>query len=135
MPWRSLVALPLLAVALPAAAQTKLAQPCAAFGEAQYRKLSPSVDRVTALDFPPPALERVDAKVGSQATAAAPGGRRAGPGAAGGGRRPDGGPERLGDVRGELWRTRDRAGLGHQRAGVAPGGGRDSGLSGAVRPA
>ncbi len=71
MPWRSLVALPLLAVALPAAAQTKLAQQCAAFGEAQYRKLSPSVDRVTALDFPPPALERVDAKVGSQAIAAA----------------------------------------------------------------
>jgi uncharacterized membrane protein len=71
MPWRSLLALPLLAAALPAAAQTKLAQQCAAFGEAQYRKLSPSVDRVTALDFPPPALERVDAKVGSQAIAAA----------------------------------------------------------------
>ena len=57
--------------ALPAAGQTKLAQQCAAFGEAQYRKLSPSVDRVTALDFPPPALERVDAKAGSQAVAAA----------------------------------------------------------------
>jgi hypothetical protein len=71
MPWRSLLALPLLVAALPAAAQTKLAQQCAAFGEAQYRKLSPSVDRVTALDFPPPALERVDAKVGSQAIAAA----------------------------------------------------------------
>ena len=68
---RALLALPLLAAALPATAQTKLAQQCAAFGEAQYRKLSPSVDRVTALDFPPPALERVDAKVGSQAIAAA----------------------------------------------------------------
>ena len=68
---RTLLALPLLAAALPAAAQTKLAQQCAAFGEAQYRKLSPSVDRVTALDFPPPALERVDAKVGAQAIAAA----------------------------------------------------------------
>jgi len=71
MPWRSLLVLPLLAAALPATAQTKLAQQCAAFGEAQYRKLSPSVDRVTALDFPPPALERVDAKVGSQAITAA----------------------------------------------------------------
>src|SRR5258707_601669 len=71
MPWRSLLVLPLLAAALPATAQTKLAQQCAAFGEAQYRKLSPSIDRVTALDFPPPALERVDAKVGSQAIAAA----------------------------------------------------------------
>ncbi len=67
---RLLALLPLVA-AFPAAAQTKLAQQCAAFGEAQYRKLSPSVDRVMALDFPPPALERVDAKVGSQAIAAA----------------------------------------------------------------
>ena len=71
MPWRSLLALPLLVLALPAAGQTKLAQQCAAFGEAQYRKLSPSVDRVMALEFPPPALERVDAKAGSQAVAAA----------------------------------------------------------------
>ena len=68
---RSLLVLPLLVLALPAAGQTKLAQQCAAFGEAQYRKLSPSVDRVMALDFPPPALERVDAKAGSQAVAAA----------------------------------------------------------------
>jgi uncharacterized membrane protein len=68
---RALLALPLLVLALPAVGQTKLAQQCAAFGEAQYRKLSPSVDRVTALDFPPPALERVDAKAGSQAVAAA----------------------------------------------------------------
>jgi uncharacterized membrane protein len=72
MPRCFLLALPFLAAAaLPAAAQTKLAQQCAAFGEAQYRKLSPSVDRVAALDFPPPALERVDAKVGAQAIAAA----------------------------------------------------------------
>ena len=56
---------------LPAAGQTQLAQQCAAFGEAQYRKLSPSIDRVTALDFPPPALERVEAKAGSQAINAA----------------------------------------------------------------
>jgi uncharacterized membrane protein len=61
----------LLAAALPAAAQTRLAQQCAAFGEAQYRKLSPSIERVAALDFPPPALERVDTKLGSQAIAAA----------------------------------------------------------------
>src|SRR5262245_58923493 len=69
---RSAVAflLPLI-IALPAAGQTRLAQQCAAFGEAQYRKLSPSVDRVTALDFPPPALERVEAKAGSQAVTAA----------------------------------------------------------------
>jgi uncharacterized membrane protein len=61
----------LAAGALPAGAQTQLAQQCAAFGEAQYRKLSPSVDRVTALEFPPPALERVEAKAGSQAVSAA----------------------------------------------------------------
>ena len=63
--------LPLLIGALPAAAQTRLAQQCAAFGEAQYRKLSPSIDRITALDFPPPALERVEAKAGSQVVTAA----------------------------------------------------------------
>jgi len=67
---RALLALPLL-VALPAAAQTRLAQQCEAFGEAQYRKLSPSIERVAALDFPPPALERVDAKLGSQTITAA----------------------------------------------------------------
>ena len=39
---RALLALALLVAALPAAGQTKLAQQCAAFGEAQYRKLSPS---------------------------------------------------------------------------------------------
>lgn len=61
----------LLVAALPAAAETRLAQQCAAFGEAQYRRLSPTVERVTTLDFPPPALERIDAKVGAQAIAAA----------------------------------------------------------------
>ncbi len=66
-----LLALPVMIAALPAAAQTKLAQQCAAFGEGQYRKLSPSIDKVTALDFPPPALERVEAKAGSQAVTAA----------------------------------------------------------------
>jgi hypothetical protein len=65
---RSVLAILLsLFAALPAAGQTQLAQQCAAFGEAQYRKLSPSIDRITALDFPPPALERVEAKAGSQA--------------------------------------------------------------------
>src|SRR5262245_24914553 len=65
------LALPAMIVALPATAQSQLAKQCAAFGEAQYRKLSPSIDRVTALDFPPPALERVEAKAGSQAVTAA----------------------------------------------------------------
>jgi uncharacterized membrane protein len=60
-----------LIIALPAAGQTQLAQQCAAFGEAQYRKLSPSIDRITALEFPPPALERVEAKAGSQTVSAA----------------------------------------------------------------
>jgi len=62
-----LLALSLLVVGPPVFAQAQLAQQCAAFGETQYRKLSPSVDRVTALEFPPPALERVEAKAGSQA--------------------------------------------------------------------
>jgi uncharacterized membrane protein len=60
-----------LVVALPAAGQTQLAQQCAAFGQAQYRKLDPSVDQVSAMEFPPPALERFDGKVGTQAVAAA----------------------------------------------------------------
>lgn len=64
-------ALPVLLGALPAAGQSQLAQQCAAFGEAQYRKLSASIERITALDFPPPALERVEAKAGSQAITAA----------------------------------------------------------------
>jgi uncharacterized membrane protein len=61
----------LLVAAWQAAAQSPLAQQCAAFGEAQYRKLDSSVDRVAALDVPAPALERFDAKAGSQAIAAA----------------------------------------------------------------
>jgi uncharacterized membrane protein len=55
----------------PAAAQTYLAQQCAAFGEVQYRKLDGSLDRIAALEFPPPTLERMDAHAGSQAVAAA----------------------------------------------------------------
>lgn len=66
-----LLALPITISALPAAAQGQMAQQCASFGEAQYRKLSPSIDRVTALDFPPPALERVETKAGAQAVTAA----------------------------------------------------------------
>ncbi|MBV8189268.1 MAG: hypothetical protein JO339_18645 [Alphaproteobacteria bacterium] len=61
----------LLLAAMPAAAQSRLAQQCAAFGEVLYRKLSPSIDKVTALDFPPPALERLDAKAGAQAVSSA----------------------------------------------------------------
>jgi len=60
-----------LAVSFPAAAQSQLALQCAAFGQAQYRKLDTSVDLVTALEFPPPALERFEGKVGNQAVAAA----------------------------------------------------------------
>lgn len=63
--------LPLLVAALPAAGQTPLAQQCAAFGQAQYRKLDPSVDQVSAIEFPAPALERFDGRVGAQAVAAA----------------------------------------------------------------
>jgi uncharacterized membrane protein len=71
MPWRFLLSLAFLAAALPAAGQTPLAKQCAAFGEAQYRKLDSSVDRIAAMDFPPPALERFEGKAGSQAIAAA----------------------------------------------------------------
>ena len=67
----ALVSLLSILIALPAAGQTQLAQQCVAFGEAQYRKLSPSIDRIAALDFPPPALERVEAKAGSQTINAA----------------------------------------------------------------
>lgn len=66
-----LVAGSLLAAAVPASAQTELAQQCAAFGQSQYRQLDPSVDRVTAVDFPPPALERFNGQAGSQPVAAA----------------------------------------------------------------
>jgi uncharacterized membrane protein len=71
---RRLVSLlaPLLVVAvLPAAAQTQLARQCVSFGEAQYRRLDPSVERVSTDEFPPPAVERFEAKAGSQDVAAA----------------------------------------------------------------
>jgi uncharacterized membrane protein len=61
----------LCSVAAPALARSDLAQQCTAFGESQYRQLDPSVDRVTAIDHPPPALERFDGKAGSQPVAAA----------------------------------------------------------------
>lgn len=52
-------------------AQAQVAQHCAAFGQAQYRKFDRSVDQIQALEFPPPALERVEATVGDQPVAAA----------------------------------------------------------------
>ena len=61
----------LLVASLPAAGQTQLAQQCAAFGQTQYRKLDPSVEQVSAMEFPPPALERLDSKLANQAVAAA----------------------------------------------------------------
>ena len=46
-----ILAVPLLAAsAAPAAAQTPLAQACAAFGQVQYRKLDPAVDQVSLLE-------------------------------------------------------------------------------------
>ena len=66
-----LLALSLTAAALPAAAQSNLALQCTGFGEAQYRKLDPAVERIAAVEFPAPALERFEAKAGSQAIAAA----------------------------------------------------------------
>src|SRR5258708_3359974 len=62
-----LLALSIASAALPAAAQSHLVQQCTGFGEAQYRKLDPSVDRIAALEFPAPTLERLDGKAGSQA--------------------------------------------------------------------
>ena len=56
---------------LPAEAQTYLAQQCVLFGDAQYRKLDGTIERVVALEFPPPTLEKIDARVGPQAVAAA----------------------------------------------------------------
>lgn len=61
----------LISIAPPALAQGDLAQRCAAFGQSQYRQLDPSVDRVTAMEFPPPALERFNGQAGSQPVAAA----------------------------------------------------------------
>ena len=61
----------LFASAAPAAAQGVMAQNCAQFGETQYRKLDPTVDRIVPSQFPAPALERFEAKAGSQAIASA----------------------------------------------------------------
>ena len=58
-------------LAAPALAQGTLAQSCAQFGEAQYRKLDATVDRILPSQFPAPALERFEAKAGSQAIASA----------------------------------------------------------------
>lgn len=66
----SFLALAFLVAAPPAFAQKPLAQQCAAFGEAQYRRLDPSLDRMAALDHPAPVLERLATNVGSQAVAA-----------------------------------------------------------------
>lgn len=68
---RGLLIAGLLLLGWPSAAQAQVAQQCAAFGQMQYRKLDRSVDQVQALEFPPPALERLEAAVGSQAVAAA----------------------------------------------------------------
>lgn len=65
----SFLALAFLVAAPPAFAQKSLAQRCAAFGEAQYRKLDPSLARMAALDFPAPVLERLATSAGSQAVA------------------------------------------------------------------
>jgi uncharacterized membrane protein len=51
---------------LPAWAQGTLAQACAQFGEAQYRRLDPTVERIVPSQFPAPALERLDSKAGNQ---------------------------------------------------------------------
>lgn len=56
---------------LPVQAQTYLAQQCVLFGDAQYRKLDGTIERVVALEFPPPTLEKIDTRVGPQAIAAA----------------------------------------------------------------
>lgn len=61
-----------VAVALPAVGQTgALVQQCVGFGQAQYKRVDRSVDRIAAGDFPPPTLERFDARVGAQAVAGA----------------------------------------------------------------
>lgn len=61
-----------LAAALPfaAAGQTQLVRQCVSFGEVEYRKLDPSLDRIGALDSPV-ALERFNVTAGSQSVAAA----------------------------------------------------------------
>ena len=58
-------------LAAPTWGQTYLAQQCVTFGEAQYRKLDGSIDRIAALEFPPATLEKMDTRAGSQTVAAA----------------------------------------------------------------
>ena len=60
-----------LFAAAPASGQGMLAQACAQFGEGQYRKLDPTVERILPSQFPAPALEKIEASAGSQAIAAA----------------------------------------------------------------
>ncbi len=58
---------PLLVLsALSAEAQTYLAQQCVLFGDAQYRRLDGSIERIAALEFPPPTIEKIDMKAGPQ---------------------------------------------------------------------
>lgn len=52
------------------AAQNYLAQQCVLFGEAQYRKLDGSIEKIATLEFPPPTLEKIDARAGAQAVSA-----------------------------------------------------------------
>ncbi len=71
MRFAPLLALLLVLSGLPAQAQTYLAQQCVLFGDAQYRRLDGSIEKVAALEFPPPTLEKIDMKVGPQPVAAA----------------------------------------------------------------
>jgi putative lipoprotein len=61
----------LLAFGQSAWGQTLVAQQCASFGEAQYRRLDKTVDHIVLGDFPAPSLERFEAKAGSQAVSGA----------------------------------------------------------------
>jgi uncharacterized membrane protein len=61
---------PLLVLsALSAEAQTYLAQQCVLFGDAQYRRLDGSIEKIAALEFPPPTIEKIDMKAGPQPVA------------------------------------------------------------------
>ena len=58
---------PLLVLSgLTAQAQTYLAQQCVLFGDAQYRRLDGTIEKIAALEFPPPTIEKIDMKVGPQ---------------------------------------------------------------------
>ncbi|HTR87643.1 MAG TPA: hypothetical protein VMI56_24385 [Reyranella sp.] len=59
------------AVAPQAFAQNAVAQQCAAFGEAQYRRLDKTIDHIVPGDFPTPSLERFEARAGAQAVSGA----------------------------------------------------------------